>query len=72
MLGHGSNGRVVLGMNTETGELMAVKQINIASLREIHIKDVRTVFPEWKLIFIYTRERVYAFFFYEQNEGLPY
>ena len=39
MIGNGSFGKVILGMNNETGQLMAVKQIKIENSRDIKVTN---------------------------------
>lgn len=42
MLGHGSFGRVVFGLNRNTGEVMAVKQVYLGGFNSEIIQDVAT------------------------------
>lgn len=40
VIGHGSFGRVVSGLNLTTGEIMAVKQVHIGSVQAPNVKEV--------------------------------
>ena len=50
VIGHGSFGRVVSGLNLSTGEIMAVKQVHIGGLQSPAAKEVRIAFRKGRFI----------------------